>query len=527
MILNLIARASEYFGTHQRRANWLYCSIAAAAVLLSASSGVGLDVDSTGYLGAGINLAHGRGLVGVGNTTFTLFAPALPAFISIGVRLGLSAQTTDLIINVLSAILTVLLGRTLLLGHVSRPHLVTAGSILIALGWPLLQVTSLALTEPLTVVVVLLLVLALERYGTTSRPVASLAILALLLNVGFFLRYAGLAFLPACALVVLVERRSTDSLLRRILAVSVLVASSLVGPVLWMLRNRSVDGSLLGPRYPSVVGVAAVAKQYAQALAKLILPGPTFFEYLLFGTVLIALAIALRRLSREGDQGPRGLVRRLAPWAVLLYVCSSYALYLYAAELSTKIDPVDSRLLVPIYVPCVVLVIAFLDTVMSPGVIVRGWDRLVTWSLVLLLSVQVLISCALVVDFAVNGRDFNSSAWRSSALVDAAKATQTKFPIFTNSVPGLWAALGRNDIQQLPLSLADARRLLSCPGVEIVYFSQAAGSYFGSAGDVTAQTSAVALNVLKSNFPLRVVFSNEQGEILRITKGNNGPGCQA
>ena len=208
MAIDVLADASPSSRVRDRRATWLFCIIAALAVLICAFRGLGMDVDSTAYLASGANLAHGHGLTGIGGTPFTLFGPALPSFVAVGVLVGLSAQTAALIVNVLSAVLTVIVGRILLKRHVSDPRLIVAGSVFIAIGWPLIQVTSLAIPEPITVVVLLLLVLVLEEFNQTRRPVVSLAAMVGLLNLAFFLRYANLAFIPVAVLVVFFARRT-------------------------------------------------------------------------------------------------------------------------------------------------------------------------------------------------------------------------------------------------------------------------------------------------------------------------------
>ncbi len=521
--MKVLTKTSESSRNRERRATWLLCVTAAVAVLICAKNGLGMDVDSTDYLAAAVNLANGHGLIGIGDTPFTLFGPALPSFVSVGVRLGMSAQVADLILNVVSAVLTVILGRILLQRHVSNSRLVLAGSIFIAVGWPLLQVTSLALTEPLTVVVLLLLVLVLEDFDGTRYPMASLGIIVILLNLAFFLRYAGMAFIPMSVFVVFIGRKYADSVFRRILSSLAVVFLALVGPFLWMLRNHSVDGTFLGPRYPSAFDARTVANQFVLAVAKLFLPGPAIFEYLVFVTVVLATALALRLVYNGGDRGLDTFIRRLAPWAILLYACITYVIYLYAAELFTQIDPIDSRLLVPIYVPCVVLVVGLVESVLSRSSLSSNWKRPAKQALVVFTCIQVLITCVLLGDFATKGRDFTSSAWRTSPLVIAAKSSARTATFYTNNVPALWARIGDKNTFQLPASVTRLRGLLLCSDVRIVYFTQAEESN-GNSGTVSGDTSSMKLSTLKSNLNLKEIFSNNQGEILRGASGGGGKG---
>lgn len=504
---------------HSRRTTWILCAVAALAVLACAIHGLGMDVDSTAYLASAVNLAHGRGLTGIGGTPFTLFGPALPGFVSVGVLLGMSAQATALLVNVVSAILTVIVGRILLRRHVRDPRLVLAGSVFIAVGWPLVQVTSLAIPEPLTVAVLLLLIVMLEDYNEARRPVLSLTVIVGLLNLAFFLRYANLAFIPVAVLVVFFARKSKEDLPRRATYAFIVALLALLGPCLWMLRNHGVDGSLLGPRYKPVFGVATVAHQYVLAIAKFFLPGPGPFEDLVFGVVVVATVLALRLIYKAEPGGSAALLRRLAPWSVLLLTCVFYCVYLYAAELSTKIDPVDSRLLVPIYVPCVILTVGLLEAVLSNRALSDRLKQFTRRVLFLFLCVQMLITCVLVVDFASEGRNFTSTAWRTSSLVTAARSLKGATSFYTNNPQGLWARLGDDNIYLLPTSVTKAREILSCPGARVVFFRRGGGTYYGDTNSVTADSWPISLRTLESNLTVKPLFSSDQGELFRVIGG--------
>ncbi len=491
-----------------RRITWYLCLIAAAAVLSCAFHGIGMDQDSTGYLSAATNLAHGRGLVGFGGTAFTLFGPAFPAFVAAGIRLGLTPEVSAVALNVVSAILTVILGRVILKRHVSDARLIFAGSVLLAIGWPLIQVTSLAVPEPMTVVVLLALALILEDFDKTDHPAISLCVVILLLNLSFFLRYANLAFIPVAILVVFFSRKNGSRVFQRLLYSTILTLLALLGPCLWMIRNHSVDGSLLGPRSPSVFGVATVAHQYVLAIAKLFLPGPSVFEDAVFVVVVILMGIALRLIYLAEQRSVMIVLDRIRSWSVLLLMCVIYAVYLYAAELSTSIDPIDARLLVPLYVPCMILIIGVIDAVFRHDTLSPEHALLASRALALFLAVQVLISCALIGDFASKGRDLTSIAWRTSPLVAAANKLARTAPIYTNEPADLWARLGKENIYPLPSSLARVRKDLACPGILVVYFTHGPPSYENA-------ISVVGLSALKSDTPTRLILADDQGEVLR------------
>lgn len=506
---------ARFPATRDRRITWCLCVIAAAAVLACAFRGVGMDQDSTSYLSAAINLANGRGLTGFGGTAFTLFGPAYPAFVAAGIRLGLSAEVSALALNVVSAVLTVILGRVILKRHVSDARLIFAGSVLLAIGWPLLQVTSLTIPEPITVVALLALVLLLEDFGESVHPLISLFAVIFLLNLAFFLRYANLAFIPVAILVVFFSRKNSG-LLRRLSYGAILALLALLGPCLWMIRNHSVDGSLLGPRSPSEFGVATVAHQYVLAIAKLFLPGPSAFEDVIFVAVVALMGTALHMVYVAEQRSMKIFLNRLRSWSVLLLMCVFYALYLYAAELSTSIDPVDSRLLVPIYVPCMILIIGLIDAVFRHRSLRPKQEEVARRALALFLVIQVLISFALIGDFAIKGRDLASTPWRTSSLVTAVRKLEGEASIYTNEPDDLWARLGKENIYPLPSSLTGVQKDLTCHGVLLVYFTHGPPAYENS-------ITVVKLSALESDAQARLIYADDQGKVFRARDGIGAP----
>lgn len=78
MAINVLADTAQSSRDRDRRATWFFCIISALAVLVCAVHGLGMDTDSTAYLVSGANLAHGRGLTGIGGTPFTLLDRLCP-----------------------------------------------------------------------------------------------------------------------------------------------------------------------------------------------------------------------------------------------------------------------------------------------------------------------------------------------------------------------------------------------------------------------------------------------------------------
>jgi hypothetical protein len=246
---------------------------AVTATLIATTRGPGLDPDSADYLSSGLNLAQGHGLRTFTGTLLTLFPPGLPAVVALGHWLGISAEWTVRLFNAGAFAGAVCLGFLLLKRHVQSRLLVAASTALLAISLPLLYVSQMAWTEPAFIVICLGFILVLERLVATPRTVSWLVAAAVLVWAAFMFKYAGLALIPAGALTLLLARRRSGWR-SALTSTGAFVALSAVVPVAWMVRNHSVDGTLMGYRAPSTDGPLFVAWRVAVVLGEWVIPIP-------------------------------------------------------------------------------------------------------------------------------------------------------------------------------------------------------------------------------------------------------------
>jgi hypothetical protein len=143
-----------------------------------------------------------------------------------------------------------------------------------------------------------------------------------------------------------------------------------VVPVLWMMRNRAADGTLMGPRSSSPDTVGITLGRMIETLGYWVRPQEAAGDDHMVGGILALLVLGLlaigglvwawrRRTVCEAapaDPTPRSLVPLLA-------FVGSYLVYLVTAQVTTAFDALNSRLMSPVYVPLVVLTAVGLDRV--------------------------------------------------------------------------------------------------------------------------------------------------------------------
>lgn len=333
---------------HPHRA-WLLLAVAAAIAVAFASSPLPrITPDSTTYLTGAERFAdtgHFESCEG----PITLFAPGFSAAMAPLVRLGLDASDAARIVNVLATLLLVLGA-----GALARSAGISGrGSILAALttavSYVVLRNGALVWSEPLFCAVVAWLLVAAvnEGRGLSVRVSARLALVVGLTWMLLLTRHSGVFVLPA---VLLAGWFGSTHLGRRSIRVGLLALVLVAIPALWWLRNANIAGDPFGRRSGSRYSELEVIRQLPDALSSLALPAdlPLALRIVLLVACIAAAVLAWRRGV--------GQTRVRVPVIVLWTAVAGYAVGVTLAAMRTVVDPLDARLLSPIFVPAVVLV---------------------------------------------------------------------------------------------------------------------------------------------------------------------------
>jgi Dolichyl-phosphate-mannose-protein mannosyltransferase len=318
------------------------------ALLLAArlSTGISASPDSIAYLYAASRLLSDGGLmsfIGPPGTHLTIFAPLYPAVIALVNLAAPSLQCAAVIVSIAFMILTS--GLTYLLFRelkVTSP--VAALLTLIIFMHPNMQkVFWFAWSEGLYIGICLLILYALTRASGWTSGYAGLLI-GLLVGFGFLTRYAGISLLPA-ALVGAASIQGWSIRKRLVCATFVLLAAASVISV-WLARNYFVDRTLLGPRTVSEDTMLFAVKSVISTLGELLVPISQFEPF--FGRIGAAGIIAVVAIVAARGKWPRPFTYLIAP-ALALVCC--HTVLMVCAQISTLMDPIDSRLMSPVFVP--------------------------------------------------------------------------------------------------------------------------------------------------------------------------------
>lgn len=441
------------------RLTWLFvlaCSgLAIALVVAATRHGPGISVDSTFYLSAGRNLADGHGLVAFNGTSLTHFPPGFPVVVAMLVKLGVGAPDAARYANALAFGTIVVLSYVLLRRHV-RSRVITAMSTgLIAISPSLLSISAMAWSEPLFVIVTVVLLLTLGNVldGGHGNRLPLVLGSATLVWIGFMVRYAGIALLVLGTIVILASR-FRSGLRRAIVCAAAFGALSMAVPALWMTRNVVLGADPIGTREQSTRSAMTNTSDAIDTASKFLAPErvPSPWRVLALIALMAVAGRVIWIVTARSATSPTSVPALLPVVGFLVVYC---AFVITSASISA-VDPVDDRLLSPLVVPFVVLIAWTADHL--PDVVRVECRRVVSIAVVAILGVWLLGSLVRTTDLvAVGARDgagYASSQWQNSPLMAAVARAPERSLVYSNDPFAVYFVTGRQPVYTIPARVA-------------------------------------------------------------------------
>lgn len=402
--------------------------------------GIGLTPDSVRYLDGAHSLASGAGYTANGQA-ITDFPPGYSWILSQGQHFGVSAIDAARLLSLVAIVATILLAYVLLCRHVLSEGIRTAAIVAIGCSAILLEIYEKALSEHFFVPVLLLFLLVSENLLRGGRFAVLVGPLVLLAWAAFSLRYAGVVLIVVGALVVYVARRSRGSWTALGLAIAYgAVAGS--APLAWMIRNVDAGSGPLGPRAGASASVYTNVTRVANELSTWVATdgAPAIVRRLVLVVVLAVIAVAVGVLATRDLRTDD----RLAPRLPLVALVTIYGIYLVASASVVAFAAINTRLLVPIFVPIVVLV-AWLYEEVRPAIRRPATRMAITGAVLAWVALSVVWFAGRAVDSAQHGAGgYASARFHNSQLLRAVRNLDFSIPTFSNDAPAISFFTGKH-----------------------------------------------------------------------------------
>jgi hypothetical protein len=370
----------------------------------------------------------------------------------------------------------------------------------VVLSGPLLLVSKMLWSEPLFI---LLTVLFLWRIHACLRsPTLGRLILAgVLAALAAVTRYIGVTVVMTGCILLLLSSRATFR--RRITAYFIFGTISVIPLTVWLIRNWLIAGVLTGNRSPSDMTLLENVSLAGEQLASFFLPWRMVYAIpgtLWFVVIVVAWAAATAFVAYRQQ-------RRGEPWQSSPAVCATvfaavYLAFLIASAMRVAFDPLNWRLLSPLYAPAILVSFQALGEAFRAE---AGSDAIPLFRPMLLHTKRFFILAVLVwICFAATGTllrtrlasvkgagGFNSVVWQESETVAFLRSRELPGPIYTNAPDAIYIFLG----ERAPRSpLRETRR-----GVEV---------------PVGADLAAMEAHLMRSGEATLVWFENKKREYL-------------
>lgn len=414
---------------------------AGALVLVANRSGVGWSWDSADYVSSARSLSSGLGVLDAAGRPTTIRPPGYPAFVAIGELVRLPTRASLLLVNLFSAVVVVL-GVHALLAPLTRASTTRLATWFVAITPALLWQYSMAWSEPVFVALLVSGLLLARRSFTPSKyPLLAAACTAL-----FYVRYAGLVFVPvllALALVTDLPRIGRWRTLMAGLATPGLIALPVYA---WLSRNRSIDGFWTGPREAGGGTISDSVGVALGTLGRLLAASPddtatpaTWSGHPLVARAAIVSLVVLTLLAAivvVRDRRPDrswSLLTAACLFAVVGYV--GFSAYRFV---NLEYAALDTRMMVPVLPLVVVSVALVADRLVDAAPRVRIPLGL---AVVALLAFHATVAAGDARRFS-SGRHLASAAFRDAPLHQRVRELPDLGGLYSNAPPYVLAATG-------------------------------------------------------------------------------------
>ena len=419
---------------------------AAHILVRTASYGAGISPDSSYLLSTALNFLAGEGWRDFAGRPQTGWPPLFPLLLAALGWVGIDPLEAGRLVNAAAFGLTLLATGLYLRSNLRSQWLVLAATVVLLASLPLSYFAGRFLTDPLFALLTLLALIQLaaflHRGGRTP-----LLLSAIFTALAAITRYPGAALIGTDVLMLLPLARLKHTL--------VFGAISSVPLLTVLAHNWAVSGTLTGRGGGSGQSLADSLSQVVDVFWEWVIPPntPDGFAYQGVGLIgLVGAVVVLRPRMRSNV--------RLEPALPFGVFAAIYLVFMIAVVPLTVGQPIDSRYLLPIYVPLLLIAALLLDRFLS--IKAAGRKVAAKWCLVspVLLAALAHIGYSAHRNLTITDKarvagfeagSYNAAHWQHSETLNYLQDTPLDGKMYSNVPTLVWfwnrtAVIGKHEI---------------------------------------------------------------------------------
>ena len=422
---------------------------AAHVLVRTATYGASVQMGSVTFLSTAINFLAGEGWRHFTGNPMTAWPPLFPLLLAVSGWVGIDPVAAGRWINAIAFGLTILVAGCWLRSNLRSRWLALAATAALTASLPLNKLAAHLETAPIFVLLTLLALIQLASF-LNRRTDAPLWWAAIFTALAATIRYQGVALIGTSVLILLLTARLKQTLIFGVISSVPLLAV--------LTRNWVATGDLTrvtGNRTEaSGQPLADGLSQAIEVFHEWIVPSntPDGFAYLLglavAAVVLASAAVILRGRQPDPEAAPAYL--HLRPVLPLGAFALSYLVFIITVMPLTVRLGVDSRYLLPMYVPLLLTAVFLLDRFLS--IKATSWMGAVRYGLAALVVLATLThvgfstrkNLRITAKAYVAGYEkdwmYNTAYWQQSETLNYLRDNHIDSRIYSNNRELAWFA---------------------------------------------------------------------------------------
>ena len=306
--------------------------------------GAGISPDSVYYISVARHIADDTGFVGYDGYYCVLQPPLYPLLLAaIKTILLMDPLLSSGYINSILFGLIVYFSGLFLLKHLNSFTLVILGTISILLSFVFIQISIMALSESLFILLVLLYLYYFEKYKVRGN-ITSLILLSVTTALACLTRYIGVIIILTGLISISLQKNNLFKEKLRHTIIFIFITCMPIG--LWVTRNIFLSGTLVGQRADSSYTLFENIRFLFNTILQWYLPIQITGQQLIFAFLTIATSLILVLIKWGGKIWI--VLKEIYPGLIFILL---YAGMIVISSTTTAYDHIGNRLLSPIYIP--------------------------------------------------------------------------------------------------------------------------------------------------------------------------------
>ena len=402
--------------------------------------GVALFWDSIYYISVARHLLQGEGFVTLFSRPYELWPPLYPALLAVASCFIFDPHDVAGPVNAIIFGLTVFVVGWYLRERLESDILALWGCFAIMLSVPLAWMAAWALSEPLFIFLTMLSLIQIDIFLNTKKE-SAIIWAAIFAAMACLTRYMGVVLIFTVFLLIVFQRDSPIAEKIRHLIKYLIISTTPIG--LWMLHNLLSSGNLTGSRQFGEYRLLDTTIEILSAL-----PGQlieiSFYSNISHGSIVITLiVISFLIIATLCKMMNLKFTARFPSFSVFSIFIFSYLFLLILFAISYTPDGIQTRFLIPLYVPFIITIAFSMKWLINYGNRSALISHFLRFSVIIIFYFWLFFSLFLTIQqiHYANTRGigiFNNSQWTNSEILQYVNANPLQGHVISNEPLSLY-----------------------------------------------------------------------------------------